>query len=68
MSHPDEGREVIVGVLRATHLDPPEYEYGFMCHECEEALWYDPLLCEALARLGYDKGVEVFKRLDKWYS
>lgn len=39
MFHPDEGREVIVRVLRATLLDPPEPIYGFMCHECADTLW-----------------------------
>ena len=51
MFHPDEGSEVIVRVLRATRLDPPEPVYGFMCHECADTLrqhWEDETAREQL--------------------
>lgn len=28
----------------------------------------DKLICDLLCELGYEKGVEVFKRTPKWYS
>ena len=28
----------------------------------------DELMCDLLKELGYEKGVEVFKRAPKWYS
>ena len=28
----------------------------------------DRLLCETLESLGYIKGVEIFRAMDKWYS
>ena len=28
----------------------------------------DDLICEVLSFLGYDKGVQIFKKMDKWYS
>ncbi len=28
----------------------------------------DKLMCELLCELGYEKGVEVFRKSEKWYS
>ena len=28
----------------------------------------DELLCRVLAELGYDKGVEIFRKAAKWYA
>ena len=28
----------------------------------------DNLMCEVLRQLGYEKGVEIFEKADKWYS
>ena len=28
----------------------------------------DDLLCRVLTELGYGEGVEIFKKLDKWYA
>jgi len=28
----------------------------------------DNLMCEVLSSLGYDEGVQIYRRLEKWYS
>lgn len=28
----------------------------------------DELMCEVLRRLGYEKGIQVFDNMDKWYA
>ena len=28
----------------------------------------DKLMCELLRELGYDEGVDIFERIQKWYS
>lgn len=37
-------------------------------NEEEAHIRADELLCETLRQLGYEKGVEVFENMGKWYS
>ena len=37
------------------------------CNEEEAHIHADDLLCETLRQLGYEKGVEIFKKMGKWY-
>ena len=39
-------------------------------HKCEELVHIemDELMCQILRELGYGSGVEIFEKVDKWYS
>ena len=53
---------------------PAEFERKMRCidesasNEEEAHLLADELLCETLRQLGYEKGIDVFERMAKWYS
>lgn len=37
--------------------------------DTENSHWLaDALICSVLKKLGYDKGVEIFHKLPKWYA
>lgn len=44
--------------IKQNHFDDVE-----IMHVCA-----DDLLCEVLSSLGYEKGVEVFDDMEKWYA
>ena len=41
-------------------------QYGDSIEELH--IQMDNLMCEVLKSLGYEKGVEIFKRTELWYS
>jgi hypothetical protein len=54
---PEEFLEKMRGIFPAKGYDE-ENSHGMA----------DNLMCEVLIELGYEKGIEVFKQADKWYS
>ena len=57
-----------------TVISPTEFERRMReidetsSNEEEAHIRADDLLCETLRQLGYEKGVEIFENMGKWYS
>lgn len=37
-------------------------------HKCDRHVDADNLMCQILRSLGYGEGIDIFEKMDKWYS